>query len=229
MDWERIVFQSSSDVSLRTHMDTPSLLVTPNGAFQSSSDVSLRTHGTVCWTPSTWAYTFQSSSDVSLRTHRHDPVATQEAEDTVSIVLRRISSYSHHALTSRRRGHAGVSIVLRRISSYSPTVAGPITWRFAPSVSIVLRRISSYSPLSGRPGRPAHYRVSIVLRRISSYSLKRRVRAAGWRATSFNRPQTYLFVLTLERPKTLTDAVALVSIVLRRISSYSRIGRPHNI
>ena len=91
----------------------------PGTQFQSSSDVSLRTHRRIATVPSppphrfnrpqTYLFVltcplkpikgrfckFQSSSDVSLRTHGGQHYRGDVVETPVSIVLRRISSYSH--------------------------------------------------------------------------------------------------------------------------------------
>ena len=152
---------SGATASLRLFVNgSTSLQCTAPGSFQSSSDVSLRTHAERCWphsisppladcvsivlrrissyslgdwhTPPSDAARrlcgFQSSSDVSLRTHRRNAFQLEAVEfRIVSIVLRRISSYSHlrHCRYGPRTegGCISVSIVLRRISSYSPATS----------------------------------------------------------------------------------------------------------
>ena len=75
--------------------------------------------------------------------------------------------------------------------------------------------------------------VSIVLRRISSYSLRTGCPNSSGCRFRFNRPQTYLFVLTLTMRLKSDGSLIFVSIVLRRISSYSprcpRYGFPWTI
>ena len=160
---------------------------------------------------------FQSSSDVSLRTH--DGWQRNDGRDdfrfnrpqTYLFVLTKCPSEAY--TTS-----ADVSIVLRRISSYSR--ASPPSWRcWGCFVSIVLRRISSYSPLRTHPkhGQASMFQSSsdVSLRTHVAYRIGPNISVEG-----FNRPQTYLFVLTL-RFFPRHCASEFVSIVLRRISSYS--------
>ena len=157
-------FQSSSDVSLRTHVisthgDDGSVTVFCFNRPQTYLFV--LTELILCSGELRWYRTakFQSSSDVSLRTHHegrnHPQIPSWDRP--VSIVLRRISSYSRRTDSAKRRFIGNpmfVSIVLRRISSYSPGQDNiPSHNRGNGIVSIVLRRISSYSLTNMRPSR----------------------------------------------------------------------------
>ena len=140
------------------------------------------------------------------------------------IVLRRISSYS---LPGDRRTRVfspsfqSSSDVSLRTHALPISAAG--NQIVPPQVSIVLRRISSYSRV---PETILHLFQSSSFQSSSDVSLRTHNLDGcldmypADRFGSFNRPQTYLFVLTRE-PENGRAGPVRVSIVLRRISSYS--------
>ena len=184
---------------------------------------------------------FQSSSDVSLRTHDGAGAHRTRWRDLVSIVLRRISSYSLGDVIPVTE----TDIWFQSSSDVSLRTHPGRTrsWSALRSVSIVLRRISSYSRQHSRSTRP-HKGVFQSSSDVSLRTHRGTVQGGGCAMNGFNRPQTYLFVLTsgrllmtvMRRMFQSSSDVSLrthvfspswtrprmrVSIVLRRISSYS--------
>ena len=113
-------------------------------------------------------YLFVLTSGYSTRSvYKSRPALRFNRPQTYLFVL---TQYPH-LVHGRQHRSSFVSIVLRRISSYSPGKVRDLAGRrFYHWVSIVLRRISSYSHEEVCHSLLGRKVVSIVLRRISSYS-----------------------------------------------------------
>ena len=189
---EKNEFQSSSDVSLRTHWHTAALMAKMVESFNR---------------PQTYLFVLTFGENVSVV-----PVADRFNRPQTYLFVLTIAAMCSGNTGSLFQSSSDVSLRTHLLQKRFPR---PITIR----VSIVLRRISSYS----RRKRGSHEDLEERFNRPQTYLFVLTWSGSRWlvaRMPGFNRPQTYLFVLT-ELCLPTVSSVGMVSIVLRRISSYS--------